>query len=103
MSDIVLKDIDPVLAERIRNVSQVRGWGLPETLQWLLEQGLHACEQGTAVSLDEGESGALAEAIAALEQVPDDSGFALIGRVPEAARPPKEDPDQSVDTGFSLD
>lgn len=102
MTDIVLKDIDPVLSERIRQVSQSRGWELPATLQWLLEQGLYASEQGTAVSLDERESGALEEAISALEKVPDDSGFALIGRTPTAAKPAADEPDQSVDTGFSL-
>lgn len=102
MTDIVLKDIDPVLSERIRQISQARGWDLPATLQWLLEQGLYSSEQGTAVSLDERESGALEEAISALEQVPDDSGFALIGRTPTAAKQAAVEPDQSVNTGFSL-
>lgn len=103
MTDIVLKDIDPVLSERIREVGQTRGWDLPETLQWLLEQGLYASEQGTAVSLDDRESGALQAAILALEQVPDDSGFALIGRTCVAAKPAADEPDQSVNTGFALE
>ncbi len=101
MGDIVLKDIDPVLTERIRNASRARGWGVPETLQWLLEKGLDMFEQGQGVSLDEGQSGALEAAIAALEQIPDDPGYALIGRA-GPAKPRDEGPDQTVDTGFSL-
>lgn len=101
MGDIVLKDIDPVLGERIRNASQARGWGVPETLQWLLEQGLALFEQGQGVTLDDGQSGALEAAIAALEQIPDDSGYALIGRA-TVAKPRDDGPDQTVDTGFSL-
>lgn len=103
MSDIVLKDIDPVLADRIGGVSRARGWDLPETLQWLLEQGLYACEHGSAVNLDDTESGALEAAIAALEQVPDDPGFALIGRTPMAQKLVVEGPDQTVGNDFSLE
>ncbi len=101
MGDIVLKDIDPVLTERIRNASQARGWGVPETLQWLLEKGLDVYEQGQGVSLDENQSGALKAAIAALEGIPDDPGYALIGRA-SATKPTDDGPDQTVDTGFSF-
>ncbi len=101
MGDIVLKDIDPVLAERIRNAGQARGWGGPETLQWLLEQGLAVFEQGQAASLDTSQSGALEAAIAALEQIPDDPGYALIGRA-SSAKSADDGPDQTVDTGFSF-
>ena len=101
MTDIVLKDIDPVLTERIRNASQTRGWGVPETLQWLLEKGLDVFEQGQGVSLDGSQSGALEAAIAALEQIPDDPGYALIGRA-AVAKPTDDGPDQTVDTGFSF-
>lgn len=102
MTDIVLRDIDPVLDERIRQVSQARDWELPKTLQWLLEQGLAACESGAAVSLEDFEADALQEAVAALEQVPNDPGFALIGRETEVPKAKDEGPDQSVGTGFSL-
>ena len=40
MTDIVLKDVDPILAERIRRVSQARGWPIHDTIFNLLEQGL---------------------------------------------------------------
>lgn len=88
MTDIVLRDIDPVLAERIRRVAQTRGWDIHQALLTLLEQGLYACESGAQVRLDDCESTALQQAIAALEQVPDDPGFGLIGRAPEPAPPP---------------
>lgn len=79
MTDIVLRDIDPVLAERIRRIGEARGWSAPDTLLRLLEHGLNACEDEGAVRFDGKEAGVLEAAIAALEQVPDDPGFALIG------------------------
>lgn len=81
MTDIVLKDADPVLVDRIRRVADARGWTLARALQYLLEQGLHVYEGDGSVRLDNTESDALAAAIAALEQVPDDGGYAMIGRV----------------------
>ena len=60
MTDIVLKDVDPILAERIRRVSQARGWPIHDTIFNLLEQGLFVCE---------------AEAISALKDVPPGKGF----------------------------
>ena len=84
MTDIVLKDADPVLFDRIRRVADARGWTLPRALQYLLEQGLHVYEGDGSVRLDNAESDALGAAIAALEGEPDDQGYALIGRVDPA-------------------
>jgi hypothetical protein len=81
MTDIVLRDADPVLVDRIKRVADARGWPLPRALQYLLEQGLHVYEGDGSVRLDNAEADALAAAIAALEGVPDDKGYALIGRV----------------------
>lgn len=81
MIDIVLKDADPVLVDRIKRVADSRGWPLPRALLYLLEQGLHVYEGDGSVRLDNAESDALAAAIAALEGVPDDGGYAMIGRV----------------------
>lgn len=80
MTDIVLKDIDPALRARIEQVAQVHGWSLPEALQKLLDAGLQAIEGGRRPTFDGREEGILAEAIEAMEQVPNDPGFALIGR-----------------------
>jgi len=83
MTDIVLKDADPVLVDRIRRVADARGWTMPRALQYLLEQGLHVYEGDGAVRFDNSEADVLQAAIAALEQVPDDPGYASIGRVPK--------------------
>jgi nucleoside-diphosphate-sugar epimerase len=82
MTDIVLKDADPVLVDRIRRIADAHGWTVPRTLLYLLEQGLHVVEGDGSVRLDGVEVDALAAAIAALEQVPDDKGYAMIGRIP---------------------
>lgn len=85
MTDIVLKDIDPVLAGRIRELAQARGWSMHDTLLRLIEHGLYHCEDDAAGgNFDSREAEVLQAAIAAMEQVPDDAGFAMIGRV-EAA------------------
>ncbi len=81
MTDIVLKDADPVLVDRIKRVADARGWTMPRALQYLLEQGLHVYEGDGAVRFDTSEADVLQAAIAALEQVPDDPGYAAIGRV----------------------
>ena len=81
MTDIVLHDIDPVLLERIRRVANARSWSLQDCLMHLLEHGLFACESRMAARFDDSDARALQEAIAALEGVPSDPGFAMIGRV----------------------
>lgn len=85
MTDIVLKDIDPALRERIERVAREEGRGLPETLSRLLEAGLAAIEHRRS-SFDDREQTVLAAAVAALQDVPDDPGFASIGRVPAQAQ-----------------
>lgn len=97
MSEIVLRDIDPVLAERIRRVAEARRMGLPEALLYLLEQGLFVVETEMTVRFNDRDSNALLEAIAALEQVPNDPGFSLIGRV-EPASPAAPGQDFGFDT-----
>jgi hypothetical protein len=89
MTDIVLRDIDPVLAERIKRISDKRGMSLSQTLLELLEHGLHAYEGDGAVRFDNSEADVLQAAIAALEGVPNDPGFALIGRAASAQDEPQ--------------
>lgn len=88
MTDIVLQDIDPVLADRIRALAQARGWSMHDTLLKLIEHGLYHCEDAGEGAFDSRESDVLKDAISALEQVPDDAGFAMIGRV---GAPPEQD------------
>ncbi|KGQ20127.1 hypothetical protein LF41_2081 [Lysobacter dokdonensis DS-58] len=87
MTDLVLRDIDPEMADRIKRLADARGWNMHVTLENLLQRGLQACEAGLEVHLDDRESTALEQAIAALEGVPRDEGFGLIGRAPPAPAP----------------
>jgi hypothetical protein len=80
MTDIVLRDIDAILADRIRRVAEQRGWSMSETLLHLLEQGLHSYEGDGAVRFDNSEADVLQAAIAALEKIPD-AAYSLIGQV----------------------
>ncbi|MEJ1097626.1 MULTISPECIES: hypothetical protein [unclassified Pseudoxanthomonas] len=75
MTDIVLKDIDPVLADRIRRVAAARGWNIHETIFNLLEQGLFACEAEVRSGFDNNEVDVLSAAINALKEVPAGKGF----------------------------
>lgn len=95
MTEIVLRDIDPVLADRIRRIADARRWDLPRTLQHLLEQGLYAVESDMNVRFSDTDSDALRAAIAALEDVPNDPGFSLIGRVEPPSEPEAPNPDMS--------
>ena len=84
MTEIVLHDIDQVLVDRIKRVADARGWTVPRTLLHLLEQGLHVYEGDGRVHFDSAEDEVLRAAVAALENIPDDSGFAMIGKVQSA-------------------
>lgn len=103
MTDIILRDVDMLLAERIRRIGEAHGWSPPDTLLHLLEYGLHACEGDGIGRLDPSERDVLGSAIQAMEQVPDDPGFALIGRAGDAPAAAPEGPDQSLAPQFSLD
>ena len=84
MTDLIVKDVDDGLVERITAYAAAQGWGQARTLRFLLEQGLRASIGDERSSFDADEDTVLAAAISALEQVPDDT-FALIGRSPAAS------------------
>lgn len=85
MTDIVLREADPILVDRIGRVAAARGWEMAQAVLYLLEQGLHVFEGDGSVRFDSAEADALQAMIAALEQVPDDPGYASIGRVSRGA------------------
>jgi len=96
MPDLILHDIEPDLLDRVRRLADTRGCSLEASLLDLLQQGL-ACARQRDNSLDDVDARVLREAIAALESVPSDSGFALIGRT--ASTLPAVDaegPDQTI-------
>lgn len=81
MTDLVLRDLAPDLTGRIRKLAELQGRSMHEVVAEVLDAGVHACEVQLRKQLDLEEQAALKEAIAALEQVPDDAGFGLIGRL----------------------
>jgi hypothetical protein len=99
MTDLVLRDIDPVLAERIRKVAQTNGWDMHETILHLIERGLYASEGG-ALRFDGTESDVMQSVIAALETVPNDPGFSLIGRIGGGTPTAAAEPTRAPGTGF---
>lgn len=76
MSDIVLRDIDAVLDERIQRIANARGWSAQETLLHLLEQGLFVCENQVRGGFQDNEVDVLSEAIHVLKQLPAGKSFA---------------------------
>jgi len=75
MKDIVLKDIDEILAQRIQRAGDARGWSRQETLLHLLELGLFASESEIRTGFDDTEVDVLSDAIAALREVPSGPGI----------------------------
>lgn len=99
MTEIML-NVDPLLLERVRRMAAAKGWSEQQALGRLLEHGLFACEAELAARFDDSDADALQAAIAALEQIQDDPGFASIGRIETdraadadvGAWPPKKEP-----------
>lgn len=80
MTEIVLRDVDEMFLERIAKVARRHGWELSAALMHLLERGLDAAEAEAGADFDGSEAEVLRAALDALSEVPDDPGFALIGR-----------------------
>ncbi|MBB1061793.1 hypothetical protein [Marilutibacter spongiae] len=96
MSEIILRDFDAVLLERVNRVAEAHGWSQQSAFAQIIEQGLYVCEGELSRSLDDADARALQDAIAAMESVPSDQGFAMIGRVDPDAHPGDAGPDQSI-------
>ncbi|RYZ74219.1 MAG: hypothetical protein EOP92_36460 [Lysobacteraceae bacterium] len=75
MTDIVMRDIDPVLADRIRRVAEARGWNMHDTLFHLIEQGLFTTEAEVRSGFNDSEVDVLSAAISALKEVPPGHSF----------------------------
>lgn len=102
MTDLVLADIDPRLAARIRKVAESNGWTIHQTILHLIERGLFASEGGV-LRFDSLESDVMQSSIAALETVPDDPGFSLIGRLDPTPTTDERPSTGRPATGFDLD
>ena len=80
MTHTVLLDIDPLLLDRIQRLAAAHGWGQQDAMVHLLEHGLFACEASLQARFDDADAQVLQAAIVALQEIPDDPGFSLIGR-----------------------
>lgn len=84
MSETLQIQLDAVLLDRVRRVAQARGWSDAAAIRHLIEHGLFAVEPRGEQRLDDLDVNVLQSAIAALEGIPDDPGFSLIGRASDA-------------------
>ncbi|MFT4198869.1 MAG: hypothetical protein QM601_13385 [Pseudoxanthomonas sp.] len=75
MTDLVIRDLDGLLADRIRRIAAARGWSAAETVTRLIEYGLFAIEAEVRGGFSNGEADALADAIAALREMPEGPAF----------------------------
>ncbi len=75
MADVILRDIDPLLLERIRRLAVARGWTHEQTCLALLAQGLFAGEQEVRGGFENPEVDVLSEAIHALQALPAGAEF----------------------------
>lgn len=97
MTDIILHNLDAILADRLRRVAEARGWSLQRTALHLIESGLFVVEAEMVGRFNDHDADALQEAIAALQDIPSDPGFSLIGRAEpqDAPKPRSAGPDLS--------
>lgn len=80
MNHPVHLELDDLLLQRIRRVAEARRWSESVAIRHLIEHGLFAVEPRGEPRLDDADANILQSAIAALEGIPDDPGFSLIGR-----------------------
>jgi hypothetical protein len=75
MTDLLIRDLDPILTDRIQRVSAARGWRVDETISRLLEHGLFAMESEVRGGFSDPEVDVLSDAIAALRAMPQGGTF----------------------------
>ena len=101
MTDLIVRNIEPSLVERVKRFADARGWSLQDALVSLLDRGL-AGDDYIDDALDGDHARVLKDAIAALENVPSDPGFGLIGRAEPTSPPMHNASDQSSAAGETL-
>ena len=75
MADVILRDVDPLLLERISRLAVARGWTREHSSMMLLEQGLFAGEHEMSHGFEHPEVDVLSEAIHALQALPAGAEF----------------------------
>lgn len=93
MPDLVVRNIDHLLAERIQSLAKARQWSVNDVLLHALRRGLGVAENGAQVETeldveglvlhtglwDPAEQAAFEEAVQALSRVRKDTLVALLG------------------------
>ena len=80
MARIILNAVDEMLLDRIGRLAARCGWDMSGAVSHLLEKGLAEYDRADALRFEDSEAQALQAALEALAGVPDDPGFAMIGR-----------------------
>lgn len=101
MPDLILRDIEPSLHDHVKRLAHARGCSLQAALVALLDRGL-ACTEDLGDDLDDIDARVLQDAIIALENLPSDPGFALIGRAAPISPPVEDASDQAIAAAWTL-
>ena len=84
MPDFLVRDIEPQVADRIKRIARERGWPINDVILRLIKEALGMAEPEAplpgdiarlAGTFEDEESKALAEAMRAMQQLPDDASY----------------------------
>lgn len=84
MPDFLVRDIEPQVADRIKRIARERGWPINDVILRLIKEALGMVEPEAPVpgdiarlagTFEDEESKALAEAMKAMQQLPDDTSY----------------------------
>lgn len=84
MPDFLVRDIEPQVADRIKRIARERGWPINDVILRLIKEALGMVQPEPPVpgdiarlsgTLEDDESRALAEAMKALQNLPDDTPY----------------------------
>lgn len=84
MPDFLVRDIEPQVADRIKRIARERGWPINDVILRLLKEALGMVQPEAPVpgdiarlagTFEDEESRALAEAMKALQGLPDDTPY----------------------------
>lgn len=84
MPDFLVRDIEPQIADRIKRIARERGWPINDVILRLIKEALGMVQPDMPVpgdiarlagTFEDDESRALAEAMSALQQLPNDTPY----------------------------
>lgn len=84
MPDFLVRDIEPQVADRIKRIARERGWPINDVILRLIKEALGMVQPDAPVpgdiarlagTFEDEESRALAEAMRAMQSLPDDTSY----------------------------